>query len=115
MLVVLFKVIDNPEVSFTSGRFLALQLACVCAQLAFIPLVLSPLIAGTRGRSAAVSPAWAMAVLAVGVAAGQGAVIVCLRTAHEAWLWAAVPACLGSGLSLFEVARLSARKTAREI
>ena len=33
MLVVLFLLNDYPDGSFTSGRFLVAQLACVCAQL----------------------------------------------------------------------------------
>ena len=72
MLVVLFLLNDYPDGSFTSGRFLVAQLACVCAQLAFTPLVLGPMIGHTRGNSAALSPAWAIAVLGAGVAAGQG-------------------------------------------
>jgi hypothetical protein len=100
-------------VSFTSGRFLVLQFAGLCAQLAFTPLALGPMIGRTRGNSAAVSPAWAIAVLGAGVAAGQGAVIVSLHTELKEWLWAAVPACLGSGLSLYAVALLWTRRTTR--
>ena len=109
MLIALFVLNDNPALSFTSGRFLNLQLACLCAQLAFGPLVLGPLISG---NSAAISPAWAIAVIGAGVAAGQGVIIVSLQPEHEAWLWSAIPACLGSGLSLYAVARLWTSKTA---
>jgi hypothetical protein len=104
MLIVLFLLNDYLDPSFSSGRFLHLQLACLCAQLAFAPLVLGPMILGNN--SAAVSPAWAIAVLGAGVAAGQGVVIVGLQPEHKAWLWAAVPACLGFGLSLYAVALL---------
>jgi hypothetical protein len=114
MLVVLALLNGDADVNLTSGRFLGLQLGCLCAQLAFVPLVLGPMIAGTRDKSAAVSSAWAIAVLAAGVAAGPGTVIVCIETGQEVWLGAAVPACLGSGLSLFAVARLWTKWAARE-
>jgi hypothetical protein len=71
MLVVLFLLNDYPDGSFTSGRFLVAQLACVCAQLAFTPLVLGPMIGHTRGNSAALSPAWVF--LAVFLAVVYGA------------------------------------------
>jgi hypothetical protein len=103
----LFVLSDNP--GFASGWFLNLQLACLCVQLAFGPLVLAPLISG---KSAAISPAWAIAVIGAGVAAGQGVIIVSLQPEHTAWLWSAIPACLGSGLSLYAVARLWTGKTA---
>jgi hypothetical protein len=111
-LVVLCVFNGNSDVSFTSGRFLGLILSCLCAQLAFVPLVLGPLIRQQRGNSAALSPAWAIAVLGVGVTSGVGAVIICLLTDHEAWLWTAVPSCVGSGLSLSAVAGLANCKTA---
>ncbi len=103
MLVVLFLLNDYLDPSFASDRFLSLQLACFCAQLAFAPLVLGPMI---FGNSAAVSPAWAIAVLGAGVAAGQGVVIISLQPEHKTWLWAAIPACLGLGMSLYAVALL---------
>jgi len=109
MLIAWFVLNDNPALSLTNGRFLSLQLACLCAQLAFGPLVLGPLISG---NSAAISPAWAIAVIGAGVAAGQGVIIVSLQPEHTAWLWSAIPACLGSGLSLYAVARLWTSKTA---
>jgi hypothetical protein len=109
MLIALFLLNDYPDLSFASGMFLNLQLACLCAQLAFGPLVLGPLISG---NSAAISPAWAIAVIGAGVAAGQGVIIASLQPEHKAWLWSAIPACLGSGLSLYAVARLWTSKTA---
>jgi hypothetical protein len=108
MLIALFVLNDNPALSFANGRFLNLQLVCLCAQLAFGPLVLGPLISG---NSAAISPAWAIAVIGAGVAAGLGVIIVSLQPEHTAWLWSAIPACLGSGLSLYAVARLWTSKT----
>jgi len=111
MLIAWFVLNDNPALSFTNGRFLSLQLACLCAQLAFGPLVLGPLISG---NSAAISPAWAIAVIGAGIGVGQGVTIVSLQPEHAAWLWSAIPACLGSGLSLYAVARLWTGKPALE-
>jgi hypothetical protein len=108
-LIALFVLNDNLALSFTNGWFLNLQLSCLCAQLAFAPLVLGPLIAG---NSVAISPAWAIAVISAGIAVGQGVIIVSLQPEHSAWLWSAIPACLGSGLSLYAVARLWTSKTA---
>jgi hypothetical protein len=107
MLTAYFLLNDYLDLSFTSRGFLGLQLACLCAQLAFAPLVLGPMI---LGKSAAVSPAWAIAVLGAGVAAGQGVVIVSLDPEHQAWLWAAIPVCLAAGLSLYVVALLRTNK-----
>jgi len=58
------------------------------------------------GNAGATSPVWAIAVLGAGVAAGQGLVIVSLQPEYKAWLWAAIPACLGVGWSLYAVALL---------
>lgn len=109
MLVTLIFLFDYPD-DFISERFLSLQFACLCVQLAFSPLVLGPLILGSR---AAISPAWAIAVLAAGVAAGEGGVIFGLQPDHKGWLWAAVPACLGSGSSAYAVALLWTSRTVR--
>jgi hypothetical protein len=109
MLVTLIFLFDYPD-DFVSGRFLSLQFTCLCVQLAFSPLVLGPLILGSR---AAISPAWAITVLAAGVAAGEGGVIFSLQPDHNGWLWAAVPACLGSGLSAYAVGLLWTSRTAR--
>jgi hypothetical protein len=103
MLIMLFLLNDYLDPSFAGARFVDLELACLCAQLAFAPLVVGPLIFGNAG---VVSPAWAIAVLGAGVAAGQGLVIVSLQPEYKTWLWAAIPACLGVGLSLYAVALL---------
>ena len=91
-------------IRFGSGAFLALVLAVACAQLSLAPLVLGP-IAGHRRGAGTVSPAWALAILGAGAAAGAAAVVAYFATRGEAWLWAAVPACLGAGFALFAVAR----------
>jgi hypothetical protein len=85
--------------------FLAPLFAFSCIQLAFVPLVLGPLIGRANGAGGTVSPGWAMAILGVGAAVGLGAVTVYLVTGIEAWLWAAVPACLGTGGVLYIAAR----------
>jgi hypothetical protein len=108
IFVVLLSLNHDPDLSFISVRFLDVQLACVCAQLAFTPLVLGPMIGG---KSAAVSPAWATAVLGAGIAAGQGVIIVSLQPDHKALLWSAIPSCLGSGLLLYVVALLRDKGT----
>jgi hypothetical protein len=41
-------------------------------------------------------------------------IIVSLQPEHTAWLWSAIPACLGSGLSLCAVARLWTSKKVPE-
>jgi hypothetical protein len=110
MLIVLLVLNDNLVLNFTNGWFFNLQLACLCAQLAFAPLVLGPLMGG---KSVAISPAWAIAVISAGVTVGQGVIMVGLQPEHTAWLWSAIPACLGSGLSLYAIARLWTSKTAR--
>src|SRR5205823_259540 len=91
--------------TLTSGNFLALLIACCCAQLALAPLLLPALLAPLAG----VSAAWALAIVAV--AAGTGIAVVGLYavTGGGPWLWAAIPACLGSGGVLFLVARFAQR------
>jgi hypothetical protein len=103
MLIILVLLNDHLEPGFAGARFVSLQLACLCAQLAFAPLVLGPMIFGKAG---VVSPAWAIAVLGAGVAAGQGLVFVSLHGEYKTWLWAAIPACLGVGFSLYALALL---------
>jgi hypothetical protein len=97
------------QISFTGSTFLALLLAFCCAQLALAPLVLGPIVGRARGGSGAVSPGWALVVLGSGAASGLAAVTVYLATGTEAWLWAAVPACVGSGWALFVCGRAASR------
>jgi hypothetical protein len=97
-------------VDFTSTTFLALLLACCCAQLSFVSLLLGPL--AQSGGSGAVSAPWALVIVGVAAASGIAGVIVYLATGAEPWLWAAVPACLGSGIVLFAIARFCQRQSA---
>ena len=96
--------------SFTSSTFLAALFTCWCAQLSFVSLVLGPIV--QRSGMGAVSAPWALVIVGVAAASGIAAVSAYLATGAEAWLWAAVPACFGSGLVLFAVARLSRGKSA---
>jgi hypothetical protein len=100
------------KVSYTSSAFLALLFAFSCAQIAFVPLILGPLIGRTRNGFGTVSSVWALVILACGAAAGLIAVAIYLASGSEPWLWAAVPACLASGLLLFILARLWPARTA---
>jgi hypothetical protein len=98
------------DIHFPSSTFLALLFAFACAQLALAPLVLGPIVG--RTRAGAVSPGWALATLGAGAAGGVAPVIAYLATGTETWLWAPVPACCGSGLALYAVARVASRGTA---
>ena len=100
------------QISFTSSTFLALLFAFCCAQLSFVPLVLGPIVGRRRGGFGTVSPGWALVILSFGAASGLAAVTGYLATGTEAWLWAAVPACLGSGLVLFTIAHTVSRQPA---
>jgi hypothetical protein len=94
------------HISFTSSEFLGLLFAFCCAQLSFVPLILGPVIARRSGGFGTVSSGWALVILGFGAVIGLVAVAVYLMSGNESWLWSAVPACLGSGLMLFIVARL---------
>jgi hypothetical protein len=100
------------QISFTSSTFLALLFAFCCAQLSFAPLVLGPIVGRVRGGFGTVSPGWALVILGFGAASGVAAVTVYLITGSETWLWAAVPACLGSGMVLFAIARATSPRPA---
>jgi hypothetical protein len=93
------------QVSVASNAFLGALFALCCAQLAFAPLVLGPLVGRMRGGSGGVRPGWALAILGAGAGCGAAGAAVYLLTGTEAWLWATVPVCLGSGLALFAIAR----------
>jgi len=93
------------QISFASSEFLALLFAFYCAQLAFVPLVLGPVMSRTSAGFATVSARWALVILGVSAVMGLLAVTIYVATRNESWLWAAVPACLGSGFLLFVMAR----------
>jgi Na+/proline symporter len=101
------------RVSFASGDFLALLFAFYCTQLSFVPLIVGPIIGRTGEGFGTVSAGRALVILGLGSAIGIGAVIIYLATRDERWLWAAVPACLGSGFFVFAIARLWPAQAAR--
>ena len=100
-----FVVAAGPlALGFGSDAFLAWMFAFTCAQLAAAPLALGPLLGAGRVR-----PGWALAVLGGGVASGVGAIAAYFVSGLETWLWAAIPACLGTGCALYAVGRGAAR------
>ena len=107
MIIAAFLLADAYlQISYTSSEFLGLLFAFCCAQLSFVPLILGPVIARRSGGFGTVSSGWALVILGFGAVIGLVAVAVYLTSGNEACLWSAVPACLGSGLMLFIVARL---------
>jgi len=93
-----------------SGVVIALVSTLCCAQLAFAPLVLGPIVARARGGHGAVSAGWALAILVVGFGAAVAAVAGYLVTGVDAWLWSAAPAALGSGFALFAIGRAASSR-----
>src|SRR5271166_6451151 len=97
------------DAPFSSGVDCVLPRSSWCAQLSLVPLVLASIRPRGRGSQfclGAVSAPWALVIVGIAAASGIAAVIVYLATGAEPWLWAAVPACVGSGLVLFALARL---------
>jgi hypothetical protein len=114
ILIAAYFFAEGLGITLTSSGFLALVIALGCVELAFVPLVLGPFLSARRGGSGAgsVPPAWALAILSAGAAAGVGAVLIYSATGRELWLWAAVPACLATGAVLFALARLRPARAA---
>ena len=112
IIVASYLIGEGLGITFTSSRFLALVFGFGCAQLSFVPLVLGPLVGRTGEGFGTVGPKWALGILGLGSAVGVGAGVIYLATGQEAWLWAAVPACLGTGVVLFAIARLRSARAA---
>jgi hypothetical protein len=93
------------RISFASSTFLALLFALASAPLSFLPLVLGPIVAPISGGLGTVSRNWALAVMGCGALGGAIAAAIYAATGREAWLWAAVPVCLGIALLVFVMAR----------
>jgi hypothetical protein len=108
ILVAAYLLEERLGITLTSSGFLALVIAFGCVELAFVPLVLGPFVPQRREGAGAgsVPPGWALAILGAGAAVGVGAVLVYFATGQELWLWAAVPACLVTGVVVFALARL---------
>ncbi|MET0537201.1 MAG: hypothetical protein ABWZ64_04500 [Xanthobacteraceae bacterium] len=97
----------------SSTGFLALTIACCCAQVAVVPLLLPTLLAPARSMNAAsggVSAPWAVAILGAGAGSGIAAALVYAATGNETWLWGAIPVCIGSGIVLLLIARVWRRR-----
>lgn len=93
------------HIGFASRTFVALLFALCCAQLSFVPLVLGSIVGRVRSGTKAVSPGWALVILASGALSGAVAVTVYMATGMEACLWSAVPSCLAAGFVLFVIGR----------
>ncbi len=91
--------------AFGARQFLAVPFAFFCAQLSFVPLVLGPMVGRAGGGGGTVSAGWALGILGSGTAVGLGASALSIVSGNEPLLWTAVPACLGSGILVFAVAR----------
>jgi hypothetical protein len=92
-----------------SSGLLAVLITSGCAQLSLLPLVLGPIVGRARGGNGSVSARWALAILGSGGVVTAAALGAYLIAANEAWLWAAVPACLATGALLFAIARVGFR------
>jgi hypothetical protein len=79
---------------------LGAMLAFGAVQIALVPLALMPLLSAS-GRSARVTPAWALAVLAVGAAISVGIAVAGLVFGQAATLPFAVPACFAATTLVF--------------
>lgn len=99
------------QVKFGGSTYIALLFAFYCAQLSFVPLILGPIVRRKGKPFGVVSANWALAILALGATAGISPIALYLFTGIENWLWAAVPACLFTGLFVFIVARWRMEKT----
>jgi hypothetical protein len=74
-----------------------------------LPLVLGPIVGRGRRGNGSVSARWALTILGSDGVVTAAALAAYLITANEAWLWAAVPACLATGMLLFAIARVGFR------
>jgi hypothetical protein len=92
-----------------SSGLLAVLITSGCAQLSLLPLVLGPIVGRGRRGNGSVSARWALAILGSGGVVTAAALGAYLIAANEAWLWAAVPACLATGALLFAIARVGFR------
>jgi len=86
--------------TFGIAGLLGAMLAFGSVQIALVPLALMPLLTAS-GRSARVTPAWALAVLAVGAAIGIGIAVAGLVFGQAAALPFAVPATFAATALLF--------------
>jgi hypothetical protein len=108
IVIALILAAETLPMTFTSSSFLALVFALGSPVLAFVPLILGPVV---MRRSA--GPGLALCILGVGAASTAGGLAGYFATRNETWLWATVPACLGLGFLLLAISRLSDRQGSR--
>jgi hypothetical protein len=99
------------QVAFASFRFLALVVCFSSAQLAFAPVLFTPLILG-RNRIAAMPPEWALASLLASITLGIVVTAGSLVTGNEFLLLSIVPASLGAAALIVALGMLSRRPPA---
>jgi hypothetical protein len=93
-------------VKFTSSSFLVLLVGCCCAQLALAPLLMRDLL--TAGRSTTpkgLSAPWSLGAILAAAGTGIIALVLYGGTGSEAWLWAALPLTIGTGIAVLLIAR----------
>ncbi len=88
------------EHTFGITGLLGAMMAFGSLQIALVPLAVAPLLS-TSGRSARVTPAWALAVLAAGAAIAIGIAVAGLVFAQAAVLPFAVPASFAAAMLVF--------------
>jgi hypothetical protein len=111
ILATFFLAEMRTEHTFGITGLLGAMLAFSSVQMALVPLAVAPLLSAS-GRSARVTPAWALAVLAVGGAIGIGITVAGLLFAQAAVLPYAVPACFVATTLLFLIALPLSRASA---
>jgi hypothetical protein len=95
---------------FTSSSFLVLLVGCCCAQLALAPLLMRDLLtAGRSTRPEDLSASWSITAVLTAAGAGIAALVLCGVTGSEAWLWAALPVTVGTGIAALLSARFLRR------
>ncbi len=105
-VVVGLGVIDTIlPLNFTSSSFLALVFALAAPPLAFVPLILGPII----NRGAGMGSGWALLILGAGAASTAGGILGYTVTGNDAWLWAAAPVCLALGSLLYAIGSQGSR------
>jgi hypothetical protein len=109
-LIVFLVAVAAEALQVRSTSTAALLFAVAGTQLSYVPLVLAPIIGGTRRGFGPVSRGWAMAIICLGFLVTVCAVALSLATADEGWLWGAIPANLGLSVLLFALVQLCSKR-----